>query len=220
MRQVTDELLVDGIEQFADALSRLLDGIDERRAALITRRPPTIRAKLPPEVQEPIAGRVRRALEEQVARRVWHRVATLWGGPGDPEIQDRFGWLTVSETMLEHAAELHAFARTCRDDGFTDAVLLGMGGSSLGPEVIRRSFGDIPDGLRLRVLDSTHPDVVLDLQQSVDLARTLFIVSSKSGRTIETMSHYRYFREYAGPAHGRWASGYGGHEQVAPGVRG
>jgi glucose-6-phosphate isomerase len=111
-------------------------------------------------------------------------------GTGD---QDQLGWLTVSETMLEHAAELHAFAGTCRDDGFTDAVLLGMGGSSLGLEVIRRSFGDIPDGLRLRVLDSTHPDVVLDLQQSVDLARTLFIVSSKSGTTIETMSHYRYF---------------------------
>src|SRR6202012_3507269 len=99
----------------------------------------------------------------------------------------------------EHTAELHAFARTCRDDGFTDAVLLGMGGSSLGPEVIRRAFGEIPDGLRLRVLDSTHPDVVLDLQQSVDLARTLFIVSSKSGTTIETLSHYRYFRQHAGP---------------------
>jgi hypothetical protein len=138
-----------------------------------TGAPPTIRAKFPPDAQEAIAERVRRALEEQVAKRVWRRDATLWGRPGEAEIEDRLGWLTVSETMLEHAAELHAFARTCRDDGFTDAVLLGMGGSSLGLEVIRRSFGEVPDGLRLRVLDSTHPDAVLELQQSVDLARTL-----------------------------------------------
>ena len=101
--------------------------------------------------------------------------------------------------MLEHAPELHAFAQECRADGFTDAVLLGMGGSSLGPEVIRRSFGEIPGGLRLQVLDSTHPDVVLGVQESLELERTLFIVSSKSGTTIETLSHYRHFRELAGP---------------------
>ena len=197
--QVTDELLVDGVKQFENALRRLLDGIEERRSAVVTRRPPTIRAKLPSEIQGPIAERVRRALDEKVAERVWRRDATLWGGPGIPEIEDRLGWLTVSETMLEHASELHAFAQACRADGFTDAVLLGMGGSSLGPEVIRRSFGEIPDGLRLQVLDSTHPDVVLRLQESVNLDRTLFIVSSKSGTTIETLSHYRHFREHAGP---------------------
>jgi hypothetical protein len=74
-----------------------------------------------------------------------------------------------------------------------------MGGSSLGPEVIRRSFGEIPDGLRLQVLDSTHPDEVLGVQESVDLERTLFVVSSKSGSTIETLSHYRYFKALARP---------------------
>ena len=174
-------------------------GIDERRAAVITGRPPTIRAKVPPELQGPVAERVRRALDEQVARRVWCRDTSLWGGPGAPEISDRLGWLTVSETMLEHAPELDAFADQCRADGFTDAVLLGMGGSSLGSEVIRRSYGEIPNRLRLQVLDSTHPDVVLRVQESVDLRRTLFIVSSKSGTTIETLSQYRHFRELAGP---------------------
>jgi glucose-6-phosphate isomerase len=73
-----------------------------------------------------------------------------------------------------------------------------MGGSSLGPEVIRRSFGEVPGGLRLQVLDSTHPDVVLAVQESVDLDKTVFIVSSKSGGTIETLSHYRHFRALAG----------------------
>jgi glucose-6-phosphate isomerase len=130
---------------------------------------------------------------------VWRHDPSLWGGPGVPEIEDRLGWLTVSETMLEHAPELTAFVEECRSEGFTDAVLLGMGGSSLGPEVLRRSFGEIPSGLRLQVLDSTHPDVIRSVQETVDLEKTLFIVSSKSGGTIETLSHYKYFSSLAEP---------------------
>jgi transaldolase/glucose-6-phosphate isomerase len=199
MDQVTHELLEEGVKQFEDAMTALLAGIEERRAAVRTGRPPTIEAHLPQDAQAPIAERVKRAMDETVAQRVWRRDPTLWGGPG-PEIEDRLGWLTISETMLEHAPELHAFADTVRSEGFTDAVLLGMGGSSLGPEVVRRSFGDIPDGLRLHVLDSTHPDVILGLKDSLDLEQTLFVVSSKSGGTIETLSHYRYFKQFARPS--------------------
>jgi len=198
LEQVTDALLVDGIKQFEDAMRRLLEGIESRRAAVITGRPLTIQATIPRELQEPVAARVRRAMAENVAQRIWRRDPTLWGGPG-PEIEDRLGWLTVSETMLEHAGDLHAFAEECRAEGFTDAVLLGMGGSSLGPEVIRRSFGEVPGGLRLHVLDSTHPDVIAELEASLSMPDTLFIVSSKSGSTIETLSHYRYFKVKAQP---------------------
>jgi transaldolase/glucose-6-phosphate isomerase len=197
MKQVTDELLVDGVQQFEDAMNRLLAGIEEVRSAVITGRPKTIDAQLPRDAQDAIAQRVTRAMGESVAQRVWRRDPSLWGGPGVPEIEDRLGWLTVSETMLEHAPELTAFAEECRTEGFTDAVLLGMGGSSLGPEVLRRSYGSVPGGLRLTVLDSTQPDVVRSVQDSVDLAKTLFIVSSKSGGTIETLSHYRYFSKLA-----------------------
>jgi transaldolase / glucose-6-phosphate isomerase len=200
--QVTDELLADGVNQFEDAMNRLLAGIDERRAAVVTGQPPRIHARLPALLQQPVADRVHRAVAENVAQRVWRRDVTLWGEPGGVGgdlIEDRLGWLTVSEPMLENAPELHAFADDCRDAGFTDAVLLGMGGSSLGPEVISRSFGEIPGGLRLTVLDSTHPDVVLGVQDSLDLDKTLFIVSSKSGTTIETMSQYRYFKARARP---------------------
>ncbi len=116
-----------------------------------------------------------------------------------PEIENRLGWLTVADQMLEQAPDLEAFAQECRDEGFTDAVLLGMGGSSLGPEVIRRSFGEIPGGLRLHVLDSTDPDTILAVQESLDLEKTLFVVSSKSGATIETLSQYRHFKTLAGP---------------------
>jgi transaldolase / glucose-6-phosphate isomerase len=166
---------------------------------VITGAPSTIQGTLPSDLQGPVAERVQQALEEHVAQRTWDRDPTLWGGPGVPEIEDRLGWLNVSETMLEHASELEAFVERCRADGFTDAVLLGMGGSSLGPEVLRRSFEGVPDGLALQVLDSTHPDVVRAVQNSVDLARTLFIVSSKSGGTIETLSHYKHFASLAEP---------------------
>jgi transaldolase / glucose-6-phosphate isomerase len=95
--------------------------------------------------------------------------------------------------MLDAAAELRDFAAACEADGLVDCVLLGMGGSSLGPEVLRRSFGDA-GGLRLQVLDSTDPGAILELERSLDLQKTLFLVSSKSGGTIETLSQYRYFR--------------------------
>jgi transaldolase/glucose-6-phosphate isomerase len=202
LKQITDELLVEGVRQFEDAMTQLLAGIEERRAAVVTGQPPTVHASIPAAVQGPVAERVKQAVADKVAQRVWRRDASLWGGVGGssiPEIEDRLGWLTVSETMLEHAPDLNAFAEQCRADGFTDCVLLGMGGSSLGPEVIRRSFGEIPGGLRLQVLDSTHPDVVLGVQESVDLEKTIFVVSSKSGGTIETLSHYRHFKALAHP---------------------
>src|SRR5947209_1985393 len=197
--QVTDALLVDGVKQFEEAMTRLLAGVEEQRAAVVTGQPSRIQARLPILLTAPVGDRVRRAVADNVAQRVWRKDATLWGEAGTPEIEDRLGWLTVSEPMLEHAADLHAFASECVDAGFTDAVLLGMGGSSLGPEVIRRSFGSIPGALKLHVLDSTHPDAVLGLQDSVDLEKTLFVVSSKSGSTIETLSHYRYFASMVRP---------------------
>jgi transaldolase/glucose-6-phosphate isomerase len=199
LEQVTDALLIDGIEQFEDAMRRLLAGIEARREAVITGRPPTIQATLLGPLQEPVAARVRRALADKVAQRVWRRDPALWGSADGPEIEDRLGWLTISEPMLEHAADARAFADECRADGFTDAVLLGMGGSTLGPEVIRRAFGEIPGALRLHVLDTTHPDAIAQLESSLDLPSTLFVVSSKSGATIETVSQYRYFKLKATP---------------------
>jgi transaldolase / glucose-6-phosphate isomerase len=114
------------------------------------------------------------------------------------EIGNRLGWLTISEKLLEHASDLHEFAESAKADGLEHAVLLGMGGSSLGPEVIRRSYGEVPGGMRLHVLDSTDPGALLATERAVELDKTLFIVSSKSGGTIETLSHMRYFYERTG----------------------
>jgi transaldolase/glucose-6-phosphate isomerase len=195
---VTDKLLRDGIAKFVEPFDKLIEGVEATREGIVTGRPPTIQASIPDDLEPPLVERVKKAQEEGVAQKVWRKDESLWGGPDVPEIGDRLGWLTISEKMLEHAGELREFVEEVAADGFTDAVLLGMGGSSLGPEVIRRSYGEIPDGLRLHVLDSTDPGAVLEVERSIDLDKAFFIVSSKSGGTIETLSHMKYFYDRCG----------------------
>ncbi|MEA2386266.1 MAG: transaldolase / glucose-6-phosphate isomerase [Thermoleophilaceae bacterium] len=197
MEQVVEELLDEGVDLFVDAMEKLIAGVESAREAAVTGRPSTFDSNIPDDLEPAIAAQVKRAADEEVARRVWRKDETLWGGPG-PELGNRLGWLTISETMLEQCADLSAFVDEVRRDGYTDCALLGMGGSSLGPEVIRQSFGPLERGLRLHVLDSTDPGAVRELEGSLDLAKTLFLVSSKSGGTIETLSHFRYFFERAG----------------------
>jgi transaldolase/glucose-6-phosphate isomerase len=190
---VTAKLLTDGIEAFVKPMQKLLTGIESAREATIIGRPPTIESTIPGGLEPRIAEQVKRAVDENVAQRVWRKDDTLWGDPGAQEVGDRLGWLTITEPMREALGELSELREDCRADGLTDVVLLGMGGSSLAPEVIRRSFGDQDGALRLHVLDSTDPGTVLAVERAVDLARTLFIVSSKSGGTIEPMSFFRHF---------------------------
>jgi transaldolase/glucose-6-phosphate isomerase len=199
MSAVTDQLLADGIKQFEDAMNGLLDGIDSAREAAITGRPQTVEASLPAAFEAAEAARIKTAVADSIAQRVWKRDDTLWGGPGVAEIDNRLGWLTVSDQMVEQIVELKSFAKELLDAGYTDAVLLGMGGSSLGPEVLRLSYGELAGGLKLQVLDSTHPDAIAAVEASLDITKTVFIVSSKSGGTIETLSQYHYFKTKAGP---------------------
>jgi transaldolase / glucose-6-phosphate isomerase len=198
MTEVTQKLLREGIEKFVEPFDKLIAGVELTREGIVTGRPPTIASSIPDDLEPALIERVKQAQADGVARRIWQHDESLWGGPGVPEIGNRLGWLTISEKMLEHAPQLNEFVEAVKAEGFTDAVLLGMGGSSLGPEVIRRSYGQIPDGLRLHVLDSTDPGAVLEVERAVDLETTLFIVSSKSGGTIETLSHMRHFYELSG----------------------
>jgi glucose-6-phosphate isomerase len=156
----------------------------------------TIQSHLPSELEAPVAERLRAAAEERVAARIWARDGTLWAPEGTPELTNRLGWLDIAERLSGEVGDLVAVAEEIRDDGITDAVLLGMGGSSLGPEVLRLSFGEGP--VRLHVLDSTHPDQIRTVRDTLDLDKTVFIVSSKSGGTIETMSQFKYFHSLQG----------------------
>ncbi|MEA2255244.1 MAG: transaldolase / glucose-6-phosphate isomerase [Solirubrobacteraceae bacterium] len=193
MVDVTDQLLREGVEKFVEPMEELLAGIDLKREAVVTRRPASIDAWIPDELEPRIAGRVKRAAQEDVARRIWGKDDTLWGPAGQPEVADRLGWLTVTDTMEDQLADLQAFADAVRDEGVADVVLLGMGGSSLAPEVIARSFGPQDGRPRLHVLDSTDAGAVRDVEAAIDLDRALFLVSTKSGGTIETLSLFEHF---------------------------
>lgn len=131
-------------------------------------------------------------VRNRVVERLWSKDHRLWK-PEPTEITNRLGWLTLPEDMLAHVPALKALSATARKEGIRDVVLLGMGGSSLGPEVFRASFGSKKGSPRLWVLDSTVPGWVRHVTKSIRPARTLFLVASKSGGTIEVMSLFAHF---------------------------
>lgn len=155
----------------------------------------TIEADVPERYADGVQTRLRRAADEDIVGRIWRKDGTLWAPEGTPEVTNRLGWLDIAERSAEQLADLQAFRDELLRDGYTDAVVLGMGGSSLAPEVFRQSFGKAEDGLTLHVLDSTHPEEVGKYLDTLPLETTLAIVSSKSGGTIEPLSMYKAFSE-------------------------
>ena len=140
-----------------------------------------------------VADRLEAWCGAQFSRRLWAKDHTLFAPKPQPELEDRLGWLNLPLTMRAAVSDITAFAAEVKADGIRHIVLLGMGGSSLAPEVFQRTFGNAPGYPALRVLDSTHPAAVRGLAAQIDLTATLFVVSSKSGTTLETLSYYRYF---------------------------
>ena len=136
--------------------------------------------------------------EANITRRIWQKDGTVWisdpkKAVQTPELTNRLGWLTIPEVMHDSVDQLFDFAKEIRAEGFNRVVLLGMGGSSLAPEVFMTTFGNAPGHPPLTVLDSTHPASVQNVAEGVDPANTLFLVSSKSGTTAETLSFFRFF---------------------------
>ncbi|MBM3933151.1 MAG: glucose-6-phosphate isomerase [SAR202 cluster bacterium] len=145
----------------------------------------------------------------EIVERIWRRDYTIWK-PSPEEISNRLGWLDVPVSMQDHVEDIAAFANEVRSEGYRHVVLLGMGGSSLGPEVLRQSFGRPRNGYPdLIVLDSVVPAAVIAVTDLIDPSRTLFVVSSKSGGTIEPNSLYRHFRAVVEKAVGMERAGRG-----------
>ncbi len=142
--------------------------------------------------QSQVDATLERWLKEEMPRRLRERDPTLWFPQRVPEITDRLGWLFLKASMRPHLDGFVDLAQRVAAEGITDVVLLGMGGSSLAPEVFQRTFGNRGHP-SLTVLDSTHPSAVLRVRRGLDPRKTLFIVSSKSGTTLETLSLFRYF---------------------------
>ncbi len=152
------------------------------------------------EYQEAVDARLARWDGEDFGRRLWAKDHSVWSPAPIPELTDRLGWLELPVTMRDLVGKLTDLARKAADEGIRDVVVLGMGGSSLAPEVFARTFGAAPGFPAVSVLDSTHPDAVRALAGRLDLRTSLFLVSSKSGTTTETLSFFRYFWDALAPA--------------------
>ena len=187
---VTDRVLEEGIRSFADDFAALLGTIEEKVARV--RDGQVRRRELLGPLEDAVGRRIDAIARDRVVERIWRKDHSVW--KDDPtEITDRLGWLTVTELMHERYLELQAFAKQAAADGFETAVLLGMGGSSLAPEVVASTFGVSEGAIELIVLDTTHPATIRRITDELELARTLFVVASKSGTTTETLSHLAHF---------------------------
>jgi transaldolase / glucose-6-phosphate isomerase len=194
LNAVGEELQEEGVKAFAKSFEDLREVIKGRREAFTAGAadPQAISA---PSLKGELAAACAALDKEEFPARLWKRDPSLW--KKEPEhqkiIRDALGWLGVAQLMAERVDELKAFAESVKADGFRDVVLLGMGGSSLCPEVFARTFPSVPGYPRLSVLDSTVPDAIRAIESRINLERTLFVVSTKSGGTIETLSHLKHF---------------------------
>jgi transaldolase / glucose-6-phosphate isomerase len=199
MDKVTYDLQVDGVKLFADSITKLLEEIANKKRQLKGGDVGAHEAQLG-AIEGAVKNRLAQLDQAAVVRRISEKDAALWKSNGtvETEIRDRLGWLQVADRMEERVPELEELRKDLVADGFTDAVVIGMGGSSLAPEVFRQTFGAPKGALDVHVLDTTDPAAIAALERAIDLKKTVFIVASKSGTTLETLSHYRYFWQQVG----------------------
>ncbi|MBI4785510.1 MAG: bifunctional transaldolase/phosoglucose isomerase [Chloroflexi bacterium] len=195
---ITDQVLKEGVVKFADSLDKLLEVIETKREAIATGRAEHMLAALG-DLQGDVDAALAAADQNHVAERIWKKDAALW--KDDPVhqaiIKNALGWLTVGSQMMNQLDVLRSFAAEVGDAGFKAIVLCGMGGSSLCVEVFNRTLGAAKGHPKLYVLDTTDPATILNLEKKINVAKTLFIIASKSGGTIETLDHFEYFYDKA-----------------------
>lgn len=192
LNAIAEKLQDDGVAAFATSFDSLMSTLEKKRASLAgieLNRQDLHLGKL----QSRVDRRLKSWQAQQYGSRLWKKDWTLWSADPVAELTDRLGWLEMPESMQHQVGALRQFAEKAKADGMRHVVVLGMGGSSLAPEVFQRSFGNQPNYPALMVLDSTHPAAVKALEAKIDLDRTLFLVSSKSGTTTETNSFFYYF---------------------------
>ena len=192
MKQVTDKLTEDGVKQFAEAFDKLLAAV----AASTSKSAAPAMNRLAYSMPENLAQQVKAAIDDWKkngkVQRLWARDATLWTNADESKW---LGWLDIANEQIAQRRQLQAIAQDIHAAGFTHAVLLGMGGSSLCVEVMEETFGKFASCPQFHVLDSTDPAQIRSVENQIDLGRTLFIVSSKSGSTLEPNIFKQYFYE-------------------------
>jgi len=192
MKDVTDKLTADGVKLFADAFDLLLAAVEKNTKRSTTPQINRQSASLPADLDAAVKKNLNDWRASGKVRRLWHQDASLWTNDDEAKW---LGWLGITDEQLANAAKLKALADEVRSGGFSDILLLGMGGSSLCPEVLALTFPQTPGFPRLHILDSTDPAQIRSIEKKIDLAKTLFIVSSKSGSTLEPNIYKQYFFE-------------------------
>ncbi len=196
---VTAKLVDDGVRQFADAADQLYAAVQKKRRTVLGGKLNAMSWKLPEDLAKDHQAALEDWRKEGKVRRLWDADASLWT---ETDEGNWLGWLGVVDQGIKAVAHLEDFAGDVKRAGFSDVLLLGMGGSSLGPEVLGQTFGSKPGFPRLHVLDSTDPAQIKDFESRIDPERTLFLVSSKSGSTLEPNIFKQYFYEVAKKAVG------------------
>jgi transaldolase / glucose-6-phosphate isomerase len=205
LNDVTEELVTEGVQQFADAFDKLFGAIARRRRTLLEGNHISLEISPgSPEIKAAVAAEMEIWRKEGRIRRLWAGDKPLWTGTDE----DKWvGWLHVVAQELADIERLRAFASEIKQRGFTDIVLLGMGGSSLGPEVLAGTFERQSGWPCFHMLDSTDPAQIRTIERAVDLRKTLFIVSSKSGSTLEPNIFMEYFFDRVAAALGKDKAG-------------
>lgn len=198
---ITEALVKDGVRQFADAADALLGAVAGKREQFLGDRLNPLTATLPAELQTKVDARLEQARAEAWTRRLWHADASLWTGKDEAKW---LGWIPAAEGQQVDLNALLQLAGEARQ--YRDAVLLGMGGSSLGPEVLGEIFGSAEGAPKLHVLDTTDPGQIRTVAGQIDPANTLFIVSSKSGSTMEPELLRAYFYAASGEQGGHFVA--------------
>jgi transaldolase / glucose-6-phosphate isomerase len=200
MNEVTDQLTVEGVKLFADAFDKLLQAVEKSTRNEVTPKVNKQNFKLPPDLASSVKTHIDDWRANGKVRRLWQRDASLWTNTDEAKW---LGWLGVTEEQTARLGDFRQLAEDVKSAGFTHVLLLGMGGSSLCPEVLKMTFGKLTAFPELHVLDSTDPAQVKSFENRIDLSKTLFIVSSKSGSTLEPNIFKQYFferaKEVAGP---------------------
>ncbi|MGO4711215.1 bifunctional transaldolase/phosoglucose isomerase [Bradyrhizobium sp. 2TAF24] len=199
LEAITDRLVEEGVTLFAEAFDKLLGAVAHKRAALLSARIDGQSIRLAADVEVPFRKLADAWRAGGLIRRLWARDAALWTGQDEGRW---LGWLDAAAHGEAALSSYQAFAQWVKQQGFTDAVVLGMGGSSLGPEVIATTFGHADGFPRLTTLDSTDPAQIRRTEAAVKLATTLFIVASKSGGTTEPNVLMDYFFARVGEVRG------------------
>ena len=187
---ITEKLQKDGVASFADSFDKLLKAIAGKREQLLTNKK-YFQLHLG-DYQDDISASLKKLKQEKIVARIWEHDHTVWK-PDPTGIIDRLGWLASPEVMKEAVKDIENFTHNLISDGITDALLMGMGGSSLAPDVFQKIFGAKEGYLNLTVLDSTDPGAVLTVAKKLNPATTVYIASTKSGGTVETLSFLKYF---------------------------